>query len=153
MKITWTSSGHNLYSSENNLFVFKLGLFTIYIHPFKFQTIKLPLSLMKINLRFWAKTFQPSSPFPFVRLFKKLPIQNKTYFGALVFKFKKITVASAFIRRHSLTISHVEIFINLLIMKKVHFDLKTDGAAVLLDFLLSLALGRNDRISVPTSLH
>ena len=25
-------------------------------------------------------------------------------------------------------------------MKKVHFDLKTDGAAVLLDFLLSLAL-------------
>ena len=25
-------------------------------------------------------------------------------------------------------------------MKKVHFDLKTDGAAVLLDFLLSFAL-------------
>ena len=66
---------------------------------------------------------------------------KQNIFGALVFKLKKIIVASAFIRRHSLTISHVEIFIKLLIMKKVHFDLKTDGAAVLLDFLLSLALG------------
>ena len=90
---------------------------------------------------------------------------KQNIFGALVFKLKKIIVASAFIRRHSLTISHVEIFIKLLIMKKVHFDLKTDGAAVLLDFLLSLALPYKNKsvfknrqkmpeiISVPTSLH